>query len=228
MELGGCIKTVRVVEAFIGEYASGKSENAINRSLELLAQNQKVTLVDLDTVEPFYTLRPLKKALQDRGLTVIAWAPEQAMGLGEAGSLLNQDMIWALRNEGSIILDVGYGVHGAKIFNLIEGADSDPDLKVFAVVSTARPMTATKEDIVQYVLELGRVDGLINNTHLGDETTPAIIEEGAKVITMAAKELGLPVVYTAVSQELASSFPGIDKMGNPIKVIKRFMPHAFW
>src|SRR5688572_29506338 len=126
--LGGCNKTVRVVEAFVGEYASGKSENAINRSLELLEQGGQVTLVDLDTVEPFYTLRPLKKQLEELGLRVIAWAPEEVMGLGEAGSLINQEMIWALRNEGNIILDVGYGVHGAKIFNLIEGADTDPDL----------------------------------------------------------------------------------------------------
>lgn len=226
--MGGCIKTVRVVEAFVGEYASGKSENAINRSLELLSQNQKVTLVDLDTVEPFYTLRPLKKALQEMGLNVIAWSPEQTMGLGEAGSLLNPEMIWALKNEGSIVLDIGYGVHGAKIFNLIEGADTDPNLHVYAVVSIARPMTATKEDIVRYIRDLGNVDGLINNTHLGSETTPDVIEEGARVITEAARELGLPVMYTAVCQELATKFADTDKMGNPIKIIRRFMPQAFW
>lgn len=219
---------MRIVEAFVGEYASGKSENAINRSLELLGENHKVTLVDLDTVEPFYTLRPLKKDLQGMGLNVIAWSPEETMGLGEAGSLLRQEMIWALKNEGSIVLDIGYGVHGANIFNLIEGAATDPDLKVYAVVSTSRPMTATKEDIVAYIKDLGKVDGLINNTHLGNETTPEVIEEGSQIVTEAALELGIPVIYTAVSQELADQFPGTDKMGNPIKVIKRFMPQAFW
>ena len=219
---------MRVVEAFIGEYASGKSENAINRSLELLELGHQVTLADLDTVEPFYTLRPLKKSLEAAGLKVIAWSPEQTMGLGEAGTLLNQEMIWALKNQGSIVLDVGYGVHGAKIFNLIEGAETDPDLKVFAVVSAARPMTATKEDIVGYIRELGRVDGLINNTHLGSETTRKTIEEGAVIITAAARELGLPVVYTAVLKELAPDFPNRDKMGNPVKFIRRFMPQAFW
>lgn len=226
--LGGCNKTVRVVEAFVGEYASGKSENAINRSLELLEQGGQVTLVDLDTVEPFYTLRPLKKQLEELGLRVIAWAPEEVMGLGEAGSLINQEMIWALRNEGNIILDVGYGVHGAKIFNLIEGADTDPDLKIYVVVNITRPITASTEDVLEYVGSLGHVDGLINNTHLGDETTPEIIEEGSRVVTEAARELGIPVVYTAVVEELANEFGVKDSMGNPIKIIKRFMPAAFW
>lgn len=220
--------TERIIEAFVGEYASGKSENAINRSLELLTQGKKVTLVDLDTVEPFFTLRPLKKELMARGLNVVAWGPEQVMGLGEAGSLLNQEMIWALRNEGNIIFDVGYGVHGAKIFNLIEGADSEPNLQVYAVVSTTRPMTATKEDIVDYIRGLERVNGLINNTHLGGETTREVIEAGAVIITEAAEELGLPVVYTAISEELACDFGDRDRMGNPVKIIKRFMPQAFW
>ena len=224
----GCIKTVRVVEGFIGEYASGKSENAINRSLELLEQGQNVTLVDLDTVEPFYTLRPIKSTLEGMGLKVVAWSPEQTMGLGEAGSLLNQEMIWALKNKGNIILDIGYGVHGAKILNLIEGADSDQDLKLFVVVSTTRPMTATQDAIVEYVKDLGTVHGLINNTHLGDETTPAVIEEGAVIVTAAARELGIPVIYTAVCQDLAKQFGPKDKQGNPVKIIKRFMPQAFW
>jgi Mrp family chromosome partitioning ATPase len=51
----------RVLEAYTGEYASGKSENAVNRAVELARQGRRVTLVDLDLVEPCYTLRPLKK-----------------------------------------------------------------------------------------------------------------------------------------------------------------------
>lgn len=219
---------MRIVEAFIGEYASGKSENAINRSLELLKDQRLVTIVDLDTVEPFYTLRPLKKKLQEMGLNVIAWSPEETMGLGEAGSLINQEMIWSLRNEGDIILDIGYGIHGSKIFNLIEGAQDDPDLRIYVVVNITRPMTASVEDIVEYVQSLGEIHGLINNSHLSNETTVEVVQEGARIVTEAARTLQVPVLYTAVSQELADQFGDRDEMGNPIKVISRFMPDAFW
>ena len=224
----GCDNTVRIVEAYIGEYASGKSENAINRALELLSEKRRVTLVDLDTVEPFYTLRPIKKKLEEMGLAVIAWSPEETMGLGEAGSLINQEMIWALHTEGDIIFDVGYGVHGSKIFNLIEGANTDPDLKIYAVVNIARPMTSTKEDIVAYIRELGQVDGIINNTHLGNETTSAVVQEGARMITEAAAELRLPLLYSAATKDIADQIGAQDQLGNPVKIITRYMPEAFW
>ena len=55
---------VPIIEAYVGEYASGKSENAVNRALELKRQGLAVTLVDLDTVEPCYTLRPIKQELE--------------------------------------------------------------------------------------------------------------------------------------------------------------------
>lgn len=224
----GLYGDMRIVEAFIGEYASGKSENAINRALELVRPNRKVTIVDLDTVEPFYTLRPLKKKLQELGLNVIAWDPAETTGLGEAGSLINQQMIWALRNEGDIILDIGYGAHGARILGMIEGAKDDPDLRLLVVLNVARPMTASVEDIVQYVQGLGTVHGLINNSHWGNETTLDIIQAGAAMVTEAAQILKVPVLYSAVAQEFAHLIGAHDKMGNPVKIIRRFMREAYW
>ena len=79
----------RVLEAYIGEYASGKSEVAINRALDLLTDGRKVTLVDLDIVEPFYTLRPLKKELEAKGLKVLAWDTSETHGLGKWEILLS-------------------------------------------------------------------------------------------------------------------------------------------
>lgn len=194
-----------------------------------MAAGRQVTIVDLDTVEPFYTLRPIKKRLEEAGLNVIAWEPSQTMGLGEAGSLIKQEMIWALKNKGDIIMDVGYGVHGAKIFNIIEGAGQDPDLKIIAVVNASRPMTSTVEDIVDYIESLGKIDGLVNNTHLADETSPQVINEGAVLIRRAAEKLGLPVLYTSVPENLVSSYPqGQDPTGTKIKKLTRWMPDAFW
>ncbi|NLU49884.1 MAG: hypothetical protein GXX09_05665 [Syntrophomonadaceae bacterium] len=218
----------RIVEAYIGEYASGKSENAINRALELKQAGFEVTLVDLDTVEPFYTLRPLKAWLEDRGITVVGWGPKDSFGLGEAGGLVKPAARWVLRREGAVILDIGYGVYGAKTLNLLEGADRDPDLQVLAVINTARPMTATKEDIVEYVSNLGRVDGLVSNSHLGSETTVDFIVEGHRVIMEAAAELGIPVVCVAVEDSLRDEALQADFSGVSVRFINRYMPGAMW
>src|SRR5512136_1893777 len=114
---------------------------AINRALELKSQGRQVTLVDLDTVEPFYTLRVIKKFLQAKGINMISYAREDSFGLGETGAMLNPQARWALRNEGDIILDIGYGVHGARTLNLVEGAYDSPELKIIAVINATRPMT---------------------------------------------------------------------------------------
>lgn len=218
----------RIVEAYVGEYASGKSEVAVNRALELAKLNRQVTLVDLDIVEPCYTLRPIKMELTEKGITVLAWETHETEGLGEAGNTIRPECRWALRRPGDIILDIGYGVEGAKTLNLLEGANAEPDLKVLAVMNSRRPMTGSVEDIIEYVRELGPVHGLINNTHLGDETTVEVVQEGAKIVTEASHQLGIPVVATTAVEEIAQVIGPEDCEGNPVRALIRFMPRAFW
>ncbi|NLV22841.1 MAG: ParA family protein [Syntrophomonadaceae bacterium] len=216
----------RIVEAYIGEYASGKSETAINRALELSNQGRRVTLVDLDTVEPFYTLRPIKNQLEKLNLNVIGYSREDSFGLGETGAMMNPRARWALRNEGDIILDIGYGVFGAQTLNLIEDIDQTPELKVIAVVNASRPMTNSLDRILEYVKGLGRVDAIVANTHMGDETTPEIITAGNTIIVEAARILQLPVIYAAIVEELKDQY--VNNFDFPVKYIKRYMPSAMW
>lgn len=219
------MKIVR--EAYVGEYASGKSENAINRALSLLGGEQPVTLVDLDLVEPFYTLRPLKVKLEAMGLQVVAWQTRDVLGFGEAGSILMPQMRWALQREGHVILDVGYGVSGSQVFNLLEGY-GEAALNVFAVVNASRPMTATVTDIVHYLQGFEQLDGLVNNTHLGDETDLETIRHGVDVVSDAAHALGVPVVATSVDERFRGQIGDRDHRGNPIRYLKRYMEQAFW
>ncbi|SMC86639.1 hypothetical protein [Sporomusa malonica] len=220
--------TEPIIEAYVGEYASGKSENAVNRAIYLKKQGLPVTIVDLDTVEPCYTLRPIKKELEGMGIEVVAWETMDTMGLGEAGSVIKGSMRWVLRRKGNIIMDVGYGVHGAKIFNLVEGAFENPYLKIIAVLNMSRPFTSTVDNILEYVASLGRVDAVINNTHMAEETTVDIVQRGAEGITEAARRIGVPVVATAAVAEIADKIGPVDCMGNPVWHLERIMPRTFW
>ncbi|MEG6584222.1 hypothetical protein [Dendrosporobacter sp. 1207_IL3150] len=217
-----------IIEAYVGEYASGKSENAVNRAIELNKQGIPVSLVDLDTVEPCYTIRPIKKELEEMGIDVVAWETSDTMGLGEAGSVIKGSMRWVLRRKGNIIMDIGYGVHGAEIFNLIEGAWESPHLKIIAVINKSRPFTSSLDSILEYVGTLGRVDALLNNTHLDEETTVDIVQQGAKVITEAARVLGIPMIATSAVRKIADQIGSVDCMGNPVRILDRFMPRTFW
>lgn len=216
------------MEAYVGEYASGKSEVAVNRAVDLAAAGREVTLVDLDIVEPCYTLRPIKRELQEQGITVLAWETGETVGLGETGNVLRAENRWALRRSGDIILDIGYGVEGAKTLNLLEGAGADPDLLVFAVINIARPVTGSVHDIVAYVRELGTVHGLINNSHLGDDTDVDIVQQGARIVDEAARQLNLPVVATTAVPEMAALIGPVDIAGHPVRKLVRYMPRTLW
>ncbi len=218
-----------VKEAFVGEFASGKSEVAINRAIHLKDTRQnEVTLVDLDLVNPFYTLRPIKKLIEDKGIFVISWERRRGLlGQGEASILLKPEMRWALKRKGDVILDIGYGPYGARIFNLIEDAYTDPNFKIYMIVNISKPLTSTVDDIVEYVKSFGRVDGLINNSHLGDYTTPDVIEEGIEKVKKASFILKIPVVATVVEEKLKKEFEN-RTLDHPVWFIKRYMKEAFW
>lgn len=217
-----------IIEAYVGEYASGKSENAVNRAIELNQKGLSVTLVDLDTVEPCYTIRPIKKELEAMGLNVVAWETRDTVGLGEAGSVIQGAMRWVLRRPGNIIMDIGYGVHGAQIFNLIEGAVENPYLKIIAVINMSRPFTSTVDRILDYVATLGRVDALLNNTHMAEETTVEIVQNGARGVAEAGRILGVPMVATSAVKEIADQMGTVDCMGVPVRPLERLMPRTFW
>ncbi len=217
-----------VLEAYIGEYASGKSENAVNRAVQLAGLGRKVTLVDLDLVEPCYTLRPLKKTLEPKGVSVLAWDTDELIGLGETGNILKPEVRFCLRHPGDVILDIGYGTFGAQVLNLVEGAAEEPELKVYAVINIARPLTSSVSYIVEHVRLLNKVDGLINNSHLGGETDLDFVREGARIVGEAAAVLGLPVIATSVMEQLAARVGETDWYGHPVWVLHRYLPEAFW
>ena len=125
----------RVVEIYAGAYASGKSETSLNRARQYVMQNKPITLVDLDTVEPAYTLRPIANDLKQMGINVIT-QPDN-FGLGEAASYVTPAQVNFLSNKGDIIVDVGYGAGGLDILDIVNNIEKETNLQAFLVVNTA-------------------------------------------------------------------------------------------
>lgn len=224
---------MRKLEVFAGAYASGKSETALNRALQYANKNKKITLVDLDTVEPAYTLRPLEEKLTKRGINVIT-QPEYE-GLGEAANYVNSRQLNCLKEQGDIIIDVGYGASGLDILDIIENIEDEKNMEIYIVINTSKFETFSKENIIEYVsfaegLEKRpwkKFSGIISNTHLGDETTKEDIIRGYEIIKSAAKELNLPIRAIGVSQALRNEFEATYD-GVEIWFYERMMPEAFW
>ncbi len=223
----------RTIEVYAGAYASGKSETAINRARHLAEQGKSITLVDLDSVEPAYTLRPIAHELTALGINVIT-QPDN-FGLGEAASYVTSAQINCLKNDGNIIIDVGYGSGGLDILDIINDIGDEKNLCINLVVNTAKYETSTLDNIIEYVEFSEGVNkrpwkkfcGLISNTHFGDDTTKEDIINGYQKLKEASLILKIPITAIGVPEKLASEFE-LKYDNTDIWIYKRMMPRAFW
>ncbi|AEH51882.1 cobyric acid synthase CobQ [Pseudothermotoga thermarum] len=184
---------------FIGLYGSGKTEVAINFALKLKELYENVAIVDLDVVSPYFRVRDVKERLQQRGLTVIT--PPEAVMRADVPLIATAVSGYLENPKYKVVLDVG-GEKGTIVLgslrNKLVGATT------YLVVNTRRPFSQTVEEVVKTAQDLEalsgvKIDYLINNTNLGEKTTPQIIEEGENVLQEASKLLDKPVAYTVVA-----------------------------
>lgn len=221
----------RVVEIYAGAYASGKSETALNRARQYAQLNKQITLVDLDTVEPAYTLRPIANDLRQMGIDVIT-QPDN-FGLGEAASYVTPAQVNFLSNDGDIIVDVGYGAGGLDILDIVNNIDKETNLQAYLVVNTAKFETSTVDNIIEYVDFAGGSErkydfsGMISNTHFGDETTKEDVINGYNKLKTASQKVNIPIRAIGIDEKLAQDF-GLTYDGVEVWTYKRMMPKAFW
>lgn len=215
------------MEIYAGAYASGKSETAINRARQFSNAGKKITLVDLDTVEPAYTLRPIANELKSMGINVIT-QPDN-FGLGEAASYVTPAQINCLSEDGDIIIDVGYGAGGLDILDILSNIEQENNLYPYLVVNTAKFETSTVDNIIEYIsfAEGGKYSfsGMISNTHFGDETTKEDVINGYNKLKEVSLKLDLPIRAIGADEKLGfgSHYDGVE-----VWQYKRMMPRAFW
>lgn len=221
----------RFVEVYAGAYASGKSETAVNRALQFAGEG--ITLADLDTVEPAYTLRPIRKELAKAGVNIIT-QPDN-FGLGEAANYVTPAQINCLSNSGNIIIDVGYGAGGLDILEIVRGIDKEKNLKIYLVINTAKFETSNESNIIEYAKfsaggdkkDWKKFSGIISNTHFGDETVLQDIINGYQIVKKASEKLKLPIIAIGADKKFE---PSLGKYYDNTEVwfYSRMMPKAFW
>ena len=224
----------RTVEVFTGAYASGKSESAINRALQYASYGKNITLVDLDTVEPAYCLRPIIGELKEQGISVIAQT--DYFGLGEAGSYVTAEQINCLSKNGDMVIDVGYGASGLDILDILNGIEKENDLRIYLVVNTSKFETRDKESILEYIeFSSGlnkqpwkKFSGFISNTHFADETKKEDIIRGYEKLKEVSLEVGIPIVAIGADEKFMQDFPENNYDGVPVWFYHRHMPKALW
>ncbi len=198
------------ISIFLGHYGSGKTELAVNYALYLRSLGKKVVVIDFDLVNPYFRTKDAEKLFEEHGITLIAPAfantnLENPMIPAEIFSVFEDKEVYA-------IFDVGGGEDGATPLGYYHQQLSKEECDVFFVLNQRRPLTADLDgalDAYQEIAAVARIGitGLINNTHLKEETTSEMLLEGQSLAEKVSDALKIPVVYISGSQAMLDELP---------------------
>ena len=188
-----------------GHYGSGKSEFSLN-----LAINKNVDmLIDLDIVNPYFRSRELEEELNKLGIKLISSSLKNA--LGSDLPFLSSDVFLPFYNKNiHAIYDLGGNDIGSRVFRQFGDLYDEEEVDLFLIINVYREETKTKDLIIKMIKSIEtssgiKVTGLINNSNYLRETKISDILFGEKIILEVSKALNLPVVYTAIYQELKAT-----------------------
>jgi hypothetical protein len=189
-----------------GAYGSGKTNFALNLAFKEVEKFGTLTLADLDIVNPYYRSSDYFEELQEKGVHCIA--PVYANTNVDLPSLPAGMYAVFEPNAGRVIIDVGGDDEGAKALGRFHLLLENRDYEMLYVINRSRHQGTCDERVTES-LEIMReievasrckVTGVINNTHMQNETTNELIVEGISFAEAFCKESGLPLIYTAVPE----------------------------
>lgn len=199
----------------VGHYGSGKTEFSVNYALFLRQTHEKVILVDLDIVNPYFRSNDARALLEENGITLIA--PDYAGTNVDIPVLPAEIMRIFNEDDAIIIIDVGGDDDGAIALGRYKQFFDNADYEMSLVVNTRRPLSSTVNEIVEMKenIEIAsrlKVTNIIADTNIADETTKEIIEEGYEITKEASDVLGLPIKYVVSAFDADFSQEVNDKL----------------
>ncbi len=187
-----------------GAFGSGKTEFALGYALKVVADHpeQKVGLIDLDIVNPYFRSRDLREKLKQAGLEVISSAT--GMEHADLPALSPRIYTFLQQVETQVIFDVGGDPAGARALGRFEKYFLSTEYDFWLVINPFRADTFNLEKAMAMIAALQtasklQATGIIANINLGLETTLADYQAGEEVITRISLASKLPIIYHALT-----------------------------
>ncbi|MDR0293683.1 MAG: hypothetical protein LBH95_05970 [Oscillospiraceae bacterium] len=215
------------VTVLAGHYGSGKTSIAAWLALEKRKRHERVTLCDLDIVNPYFRAEDNRELLEGAGVRLIssAYAGSSVETPGfppEAASVFDDP-------GAAAVIDVGGDDRGAlalgryELFRRLSGsgtphgrgeADPEPDgIDILLVVNKFRPLSAGARDaceICRGIEAAGRFrfTGIVNNSNLGAETAARDVLDSLPYAAEIGESLALPVIAVSAARRLGDELRG--------------------
>ena len=174
-------------------------------------------LADLDIVNPYFRSRERRPQLEAAGIQVIS--SSQACSDADVPALPAELLAILENRDVRGILDIGGDPVGARVL-----ARFQPKIVAGGLPADLRPQrqpaggAGRRRHAVAYLRAIEATTGLtcsgiVNNTHLCGETTPAEIRKGAALAEEVSRQTGLPILCHTAEERFLRKL--CQTWGNP-------------
>lgn len=190
-----------------GHYGCGKTNLSINLAVDMSKSGTKVTLVDLDLVNPYFRSSDYKHILDEYDIKLLA--SNFAHTNLDIPSLPAEMYSILYEEDRSVIIDVGGDDMGATALGRFAAGikENKADYKMYYVVNKYRPQTedvGSTVDLLKEIESASRLKacGVINNSHLQNETDKDTILSSINYAKDIEKSLNIPLIMTTTPRAL--------------------------
>lgn len=188
-----------------GHYGVGKTTFSINYSMYIRNNTSKdIYIADLDVVNPYFRSREHSSYLEQKNIKVIgSYLPQSGADI----PAVSADVYSIFEKKDIIgIIDMGGNSAGSLSFASFRDNVDINETDVFFVFNANRKENSTFELALGHLIDIEavlglKVTGIINNTHLMDDTSLDDIEKGEIIAYNLSKEKNIPIKYTCVDRK---------------------------
>lgn len=197
------------ITIFCGHYGSGKTNIAVNFALHLRQTHQKVAILDLDIVNPYFRTKDSQIELDAAGVELIC--------SDYAGSNLDIPALPAAMqrpiadHDTFCVLDIGGDDQGAvALGRFADQIKAEANYDMLFVSNFFRPLTKTAQEALAVLREIEAAchlpfTGIVNNSNIGDATAVEDILASGEKARRLSELSGLPLVMTTVREDFADA-----------------------
>ena len=189
-----------------GHYGSGKTNVAVNLAFKLREQHDRVTVADLDIVNPYFRTKDSMREFDERDIRLIC-SPYANSNVDIPA--LPQELYSVTDDKGqTVVLDIGGDDRGAlALGRLAPQIKDEGNYAMLMVINRYRPLTPDVPSTLEVMREIETAcgipfTGLVNNSNLGEETTADDVLSSMAYADAVALATGLPLVMTTVKDTL--------------------------
>ncbi|NLZ36468.1 MAG: hypothetical protein GX897_03200 [Clostridiales bacterium] len=199
-----------------GHFGSGKTNIAVNLAKRFAKSGGKITLIDFDTVNPYFRAADNRISLERAGIKTII--PEYANTNIDMPTLPPEIYsVFKDENPGALaIFDVGGDDLGATPLGMFSPQIIESGYEMLYVVSMYRPLTSSAEDAAMLLSDIEsasrlRVTAIVNNSNIGEATEPDTLIRSSEYIKQICSITSLPLAFSATMLE-SGNFDGIGSL----------------